>query len=81
VFDIALIIVSSLVGIFGVSAALEGYIIAHMKWYERIISACGGLLLIYPGLVTDLIGLSLVAVVILLQIITKRQSAKKTLAV
>ena len=80
VFDIALIVVSSLVGIFGVSAALEGYIIAHMKWYERIISACGGLLLIYPGLVTDLIGLSLVAVVILLQIITKRQRAKKTLA-
>ena len=81
VFEVVLIVISSLVGIFAVSAALEGYIMAHMKWYERIISACGGLLLIYPGLVTDLIGLSLVAVVILLQIITKRQNAKKALAV
>ena len=81
VFEVVLIVISSLVGIFAVSASLEGYIMAHMKWYERIISACGGLLLIYPGLVTDLVGLSLVAVVILLQIITKRQNAKKTLAV
>ena len=81
VFEIVLIVISSLVGIFAVSASLEGYIMAHMKWYERIISACGGLLLIYPGLVTDLIGLSLVAVVILFQIITRRQNAKKTLAV
>ena len=81
VFEVVLIVISSLVGIFAVSASLEGYIMAHMKWYERIISACGGLLLIYPGLVTDLVGLSLVAVVILLQIITKRQNAKKALAV
>jgi len=81
VFEVVLIVISSLVGIFAVSASLEGYIMAHMKWYERIISACGGLLLIYPGLVTDLVGLSLVAVVILLQIITKRQNAKKTLAI
>ena len=77
VFEVVLIVISSLVGIFAVSAALEGYIMAHMKWYERIISACGGLLLIYPGLVTDLVGLSLVAVVIILQIITKRQAARK----
>ena len=77
VFEVVLIVISSLVGIFAVSASLEGYIMAHMKWYERIISACGGLLLIYPGLVTDLVGLSLVAVVILLQIITKRQAARK----
>ncbi len=81
VFEVVLIVISSLVGIFAVSASLEGYIMAHMKWYERIISACGGLLLIYPGLVTDLVGLSLVAVVIVLQIITKRQNAKKPLAV
>ena len=77
VFEVVLIVISSLVGIFAVSASLEGYIMAHMKWYERIISACGGLLLIYPGLVTDLIGLSLVAVVVLLQLITRRQAARK----
>ena len=76
VLDIAMIVVSSLVGIFGVSAALEGYVITHMRWYTRIVSICGGLLLIYPGLVTDLIGLSLIALVIAFQFITKKKNAK-----
>ncbi len=80
VFDIILIIISSLIGIFAVSAALEGYILDHMRWYERLVSIVGGLLLIYPGLVTDVIGLSLVAVVVLLQIIKKNKKTK-TLAV
>ncbi len=74
VFDIILIVVSSLVGIFAVSASLEGYILSHMAWYERIISAVGGLLLIYPGLVTDLIGFSLVAVVIAIQVIKRTRN-------
>ena len=80
VFGVISIVVSSIVGIFAVAAALEGYMITHMKWYERVLSTCGGLLLIYPGTFTDIIGLSIVAVAVLLQIITKRHNAKKTLA-
>ena len=76
--EVIQICITSLVGIFGVSAALEGYIIAPMHWYTRILSAAGGLLLIYPGLVTDLIGLALVAVVLVIQFATNRK--KKTLA-
>jgi TRAP transporter 4TM/12TM fusion protein len=80
VFDIILIVVSSLVGIFAVSASLEGYILEHMAWYERLVAAVGGLLLIYPGLVTDLIGVSLVAVVVAIQFI-KRKRGKAAAAV
>jgi TRAP-type uncharacterized transport system fused permease subunit len=72
VFDIILIIVSSLVGIFAVSASLEGYIVTRMWWFERIIAAAGGLLLIYPGLVTDIIGFSLVAAAIVIQVIKRK---------
>ena len=68
--EVILICITSFVGMFGVSAALEGYLLTRMRWYERIVSAIGGLLLIYPGVVTDIIGLSLVAVVLCLQIIT-----------
>ena len=75
VFDVILIIVSSLIGIFAVSASLEGYIIERMAWYERLVSVAGGLLLIYPGLLTDLIGVGLVGVVIAIQVI-KRKSGK-----
>ncbi len=72
--EVILIIITSLVGIFAVSASLEGYLIRHMPWYQRIISLAGGLLLIYPGLVTDLIGVALVAVVVLFQLVTRKKA-------
>ena len=73
VWDVILICVTSLIGIFGVSSALEGFFLHHMRWYERILSAVGGLLLIYPGLVTDTIGLVLVAVVLVFQFLTRKK--------
>ena len=77
--EVILICVTALLGIFGVSAALEGYIFHHMQWYERVLSAVGGLLLIYPGLITDVAGVALLALVILLQNVRKRNAAKTTL--
>ena len=44
-----------------------------MSWYERILSAVGGLLLIYPGVVTDVIGVGLVGIVLLIQLLTKNK--------
>ena len=72
-WEVIQICITSLVGIFGVSAALEGFFFRNMPWYQRILSAVGGLLLIYPGLVTDLIGLGIIAVVLLLQLMDKKQ--------
>ncbi|MBR3961583.1 MAG: TRAP transporter fused permease subunit [Clostridia bacterium] len=72
VFDVILICVTSLIGIFAISASLEGYLFKKMAWYERVVAAAGGLLLIYPGLVTDVIGLALVGVVLLIQVVTKK---------
>ncbi len=74
VFDIVLIIVSSLIGIFAVSAALEGYFLTRMPWWQRAISIVGGLLLIYPGLATDLVGFGLFAVVVALQLIFRKKN-------
>ena len=75
VYEVILICITSLVGIFGVSAALEGYFLCNMSWYERAISVAGGLLLIYPGIVTDAVGLALVAVVLAIQFIKKKKSS------
>ncbi|MBR5783280.1 MAG: TRAP transporter permease [Clostridia bacterium] len=72
--EVILICITSLVGMFAVSAALEGYLLQHMRWHERVISIVGGLLLIYPGLMTDLIGLVLIATILCIQIITKKKS-------
>ncbi len=72
--EVILICITSFVGIFCVSAALEGYFLCHMKWYERLLAVAGGLLLIYPGIVTDLIGLGLAAIVVLIQILGKKKA-------
>ncbi len=71
-YQVVLICITAVIGMFGVSAALEGYLLINMKWYERIISAVGGLLLIYPGILTDSIGLGLIVIVMLIQVISKK---------
>ena len=75
VWEVVLICITSCVGIFSVSASLEGYFLHNMQWYERILAAIGGLLLIYPGIVTDGIGLGLVAIVIVIQLLSKKKAA------
>ena len=72
-WEVVLICITSFVGIMGVSAALEGYLLTNLKWYLRIAVAVGGLLLIIPGGLTDIIGLSLVAVVAVLQIVDRKK--------
>lgn len=72
--EIILICITSLVGIFGVSVSLEGYLMHKLTWFERIISLCAGLLLIYPGWVTDTIGIALFLIVVVIQIITNKKA-------
>ena len=71
--EVILICITSIIGIASVAAALEGYLLNHIHWFFRIIAVVGGLLLVYPGIVTDAIGLVLVAVVVASQIISKNK--------
>ena len=73
--EIITIAITSLIGMFAVSSALEGYLMCSMPWYQRIIILVGGILLIYPGLTTDLIGIILVLTVILLQFMARKKMA------
>ena len=72
-WDVVLICITSFVGIFAVSASLQGYFLCKMSWFERLLCVIGGLLLIYPGIVTDAIGLSLVAVAVVVQLIMNKK--------
>ena len=56
IIDIVTAVVTSVIGVIGLSAALEGYFKGSMNTITRIILAIGALLLIYPGLITGLIG-------------------------
>ncbi|MBQ3181819.1 MAG: TRAP transporter permease [Clostridia bacterium] len=72
-WEVIQICITSLVGIYGISAALEGYFLHGMKWYERMLAAAGGLMLIIPGLVTDVVGVGVVLVVLAIQLLTKKK--------
>ncbi len=66
-FKVLFMILTSFVGMFSISVGMEGYLLKHMRFWERILAIGAGLLLIDPGLVTDIAGLSLIAFVIALQ--------------
>ena len=68
------IVVTSLIGIFGVSAGLAGYFLDFMNWPQRILAIVGGLMLIDPSVTTDIIGIVLVALVLVWQMTTRKKS-------
>lgn len=65
--EVAVIAVTSVTGMIGIGAALTGYFVSDTLWYEQILLALGGVMLVYPGYVTDAIGVGLVAGIYLLQ--------------
>ena len=72
-WQVALVVVTSLVGIFGVAAALNGFLFRRMKPLPRIVIAAGGLLMMDPAPLTDLVGVVLLAAVALWQYIGARK--------
>lgn len=68
--QVAGIVITALIGMFGVSAGLEGYVFRRCNTLERILFISAGLLLIDTGSVTDIIGFSVITVLIVLQYIS-----------
>jgi TRAP-type uncharacterized transport system fused permease subunit len=60
--EIGLALVSGGIGVIALAAGLEGYFLRTATWFERGLFMTAALLLIDPALVTDLIGLVLLAV-------------------
>ena len=62
-----LIVVSAMLGLFGVGVALNGHLFRRVNPFIRILFAAGGLLMIVPGLKTDAIGFAIVAAMVVVQ--------------
>ena len=75
-YEVVMITITALIGMFGMAAGLGGYIFRNMKVIERIMCIAGGLTLLIPGSITDIIGLVLVGAVCVIQY----GDAKKTKA-
>ncbi|MBQ9896520.1 MAG: TRAP transporter fused permease subunit, partial [Synergistaceae bacterium] len=73
--EVAVICITALLGIFGVAAALNGYLFKDLNIIFRIIMAAGGLCMMIPGSMTDLIGLILMGAVCALQYLSVKPKA------
>jgi TRAP-type uncharacterized transport system fused permease subunit len=59
--EITMAATTGLVGVVALAAGLEGYLIRRATWLERGLFLAAALLLIDPGLITDSVGLALLA--------------------
>ena len=75
-YEVVQIVISSLIGLFGVAAALNGFLYCKINPLFRILLVAGGLSMMIPGTLTDVIGLAVVCGVILCQ----RAAAKRLAA-
>ena len=65
--------ITAIIGMIALSSALIGYLADNCRIYERILLVAGGLMLINPGLMTDLAGIAIFAVVLFFQIGRKKK--------
>ena len=70
------IIITSLIGIFGVAAAMNGYLYRKLNWAARIAIFVAGLMMMDPGFVTDLIGIALMAAIMLIQYLGAKKATQ-----
>ena len=66
-YEILLIVITALIGMFGIGMAVEKFWNSKLNVIQQLLALSGGLLLIIPGLVTDGVGLALIAAVVLWQ--------------
>ena len=76
--QIVQICVTSLLGIFGVAAALNGFLYKKINPLFRFIMAIGGLCMMIPGTVSDIAGLVLVGGICVYQYLTAKKNASLT---
>ena len=73
VWEVIQIVLSALLGIFGVAAGLEGFVLRKMNWLYRIVCLVGGLGLMIPGAISDLVGLVLIGGVFVIQYLQNKK--------
>lgn len=68
--------VTALVGTAGLATGLSGYIFQPVSWLERGLLIAGGIILVMPGLLTDGIGFSILAAILIRQIMLRKASPR-----
>ena len=65
---------TALIGMAGISAAMIGYLAAKTNMFERLLLLAGGLMLIDPRLMTDAVGIGILAFVLFMQFLRRKKA-------
>nr|WP_106779077.1 TRAP transporter permease [Lysinibacillus timonensis] len=76
VLDIVIVAITSLVGVIGIGAALEGYFVGHINPILRFILGAGALMMLIPEPITDIIGALVVLVIFVLNFVQNKKMQK-----
>jgi TRAP-type uncharacterized transport system fused permease subunit len=76
--EIVLGAVTAVIGVFALSVGVEGYLFFRTNWLQRILAVSAGIIMIMPGLPSDLIGIGILAVVVYWQWHSKKNPSYKS---
>ena len=76
VWSVVSITVTATLGMLSIASGLMGYLIHDMKWYTRIILTAGGLMMIIPETITDIIGIVILVAIFAIQKIENKREKK-----
>ncbi|MFE4525055.1 TRAP transporter permease [Cytobacillus firmus] len=71
------VVFTALAGMMAIGAGVIGYWMRKLNIFERLLGIAGGLLLIYPEGVTDIVGLGIFILLIALQVFIKKDDQAK----
>lgn len=66
-YEATWIFVTASVGMYGLAAAMQGYLVTEARWYERVVLFVSAICLVKPGIYTDIVGFIGLALVYALQ--------------
>jgi TRAP-type uncharacterized transport system fused permease subunit len=75
-WHVILSIITSIIGMTAVSASLTGYFFNNLKGWQRVVLFIAGIMLIEPGIITDIIGIVIIASIFLYQFLLNKKTLK-----
>ena len=68
---------TAVVGMVSIGAGLAGFLVTRAHWIERLLLVAAGLLLVDPGLVTDLVGIVVLGGIAVVEVLRRRAAQAK----
>lgn len=78
--EVIWVVFTAIIGMMSIGAGMIGYWYRKVTWVERIIAIGAGLLLIYPESFSDIAGLIIFVILLVIQLMTKEKKNTEVLA-